>query len=233
MDPSEDSVAAGSQRSSTAWATGLSVTGGAVLFMILRLLAVSNYDWRHAFLVAGTIDIGDAPAVVAGTLMADPAITGVALALIVPVMVIHQIHLGRPTSGNSGNLAMVIIVVVATLALVWTYRTWWILLGAVVVAAALLVLLGAGRRNARGQRFAHWILHRTGAVMILATLLVAAAVRVPWMPLEHIDTRTGAVSGYVLETAPGFVKILREEDRDIMIVNTGDIVSRHEIPPSL
>lgn len=213
-----------------AWSKGLSLTGAALLFMVLRLLAVSHYDWRRASSIAGTIGLDDASRIVLGTLLADPTVTGIMLAILVPISLSHQYRLGKPSADNAGNLAMLIVVSLFAAVLLITYHLWLMLAIAAALSAALLALQIKGHRDAQGRRFALFIAHRTGLLMILAALVVAAIVHVPWMPLERIETRTGTVTGYVMQNPPGFLKVLTDKDREILIINIGDVRSREELP---
>lgn len=212
-----------------AWSKGLSLTGAAVLFVVLRLFAVSDYDWVRAASVADTIGLDDAPRMVLATLMAEPKVTAVVLAVLVPVTLSHQWRLGKPSFQNAGNLAMLIIVVLFGTVLLITYRLWWMLIIVGVVGALVIALQARARRDPEGRLFAVSVLHRSGVVAILAMLAAAAIVRMPWAPLERIETRDGTVIGYVLENPPGFLKVLTDDDREIVIIGIDHVRSRREI----
>ncbi|MGW4352960.1 hypothetical protein ACWELJ_12830 [Nocardia sp. NPDC004582] len=220
----------GSDEIGAAWTVGLSLTGAAVLFVVLRLFAVSDYDWVRAASVADTIGLDDASRMVLGTLMADPTVTAVVLAVLVPASLSHQWRLGMPTFRNAGNLVMLIIVVLFGAVLLITFRLWWMLIIAGVIGALMIALLATGHRGPEGRRFALFVMHRSGLVAILAMLVTAAIVRVPWAPLERIETRDGTVIGYVLENPPGFLKVLTDDDREIVIIGIDHVRSREEIP---
>lgn len=49
---------------------GLSA-GAAVLFLLLRVMAVSHWDWSTAFALADVVDFGDAVTIIFGTLFAE------------------------------------------------------------------------------------------------------------------------------------------------------------------
>ncbi|MEU1429638.1 hypothetical protein ABZ412_21420 [Nocardia sp. NPDC005746] len=219
----------GSDEPGAAWSTGLSLTGAAVLFVVLRLFAVSDYDWVRAASVADTIGLDDAPRMVLATLMADPRVTAVVLAVLVPVSLVHQWRLGMPSFQNAGNLAMLIVVVLFGAVLLITIRLWWMLIIVGVVGVLVIALQTTAHRDPEGRRFALGVMHRSGAVAILAMLAAAAIVRVPWAPLERIETRDGTVIGYVLANPPGFLKVLTDEDREIMIIGIDHVRSREEI----
>lgn len=213
--------------SARGWATGLSLTGAAVLFLMLRLFAITRYDWHTAFAIADTIQFDDAPTVIIGTLMADRLISGLALMLLLPVAVVHQSRLGLRDRGHDGHIAWLITLVVATIALVLTYRAWWLLAGAVIIGALLTLALRT-RERGTGRTAALWVMRRVGLLTVLAALVVAATVRTPWVPLERITTSGGVVEGYVLETPAGFLKVLRRDERAMVVIETAGVTSRHE-----
>ncbi|QLY32692.1 hypothetical protein H0264_10935 [Nocardia huaxiensis] len=225
-----DSRPAEEQATPTGWTVGLSLTGAAVLFLVLRLLAVSKYDWRLAFSMAGTIGIDDVPRMVIGTLMADPRLVGVVLAVLLPATLIHQIGLGRLGWDSIGTMAALLIVALATVALVSTYHLWWVLALATAVGALLALPLLLWRRHPTARRF-DWLVDHTSVLMLAAAFILAATVGVPWVSLERIETPTATIHGYVLENPPGFLKILTEDRREITIINTTEVQSRTEIPP--
>ncbi|MFC4376564.1 hypothetical protein ACFO5K_20935 [Nocardia halotolerans] len=212
-------------------AKGLSATGVAGLFLLLRLFAVTDYNWNAAFSVAGALGIDDVAAMVIGTLMASPVLGGIALAVLLPEALIHQIRLGRPRWTNAGNLAWLIVVLLFTVSLLWTFRLWWVLGVAAVVGAALYLLLRAGKKDPEGSRFAHWFVTSSALIVTLAALILAATVQVPWVALEHIHTEHGLVKGYVLENPPGYLKVLLDAEREIVIIDTADVTGREEIDP--
>src|SRR5690349_17205437 len=69
-------------RSVSAKHTGSALTGAAVLFVLLRLLAVSHYDWHTAFALLHTLELDDAPGLFLGTFMADDRISTVLLMIV-------------------------------------------------------------------------------------------------------------------------------------------------------
>jgi len=95
-------------------AKGLSATGVAGLFLLLRLFAITDYDWNAAFSVVGTLGLDDVVPMVIGTLMASPLLGGIALAVLLPEAVVRQIRLGRPSWTTAGNLAWLVTVALFT-----------------------------------------------------------------------------------------------------------------------
>ncbi|MCA2209903.1 hypothetical protein [Nocardia rosealba] len=214
-------------------AKGLSATSVAALFLLLRVFAVTDYDWNAAFSLAGTLGLDDVVIMVLGTLMASPVLGGIALAILLPEALIHQIRLGRPRWTNAGNLIWLLIVALFTAALLWTYRMWWVLVASALLAVVLYILLRAGKRDPEGSRMAHWFVSSSALIVTLAALVLAATVQVPWVSLEEIATKNGVVRGYVVENPPGYLKVLLEREREIVIVDTADVTGRTEIQPDL
>lgn len=208
--------------------TGLSLTGAAVLFLALRLFAVTGYDWHTAFAVAETLGIDDAATIVVGSLMAEPVAAGAAVALTAALAIVHQWRMRREGQAHLGRLALLVAVVVFGAALVVSYGMWWVPACTALIAAVLALLLHLRRRD-RWRRVAGWIVARTGAVVVLAILIMAATVRTPWVPLERIETDEGTVYGYVLDTSPGFLKVLDEEHHRLEILVSTDVTSRVEL----
>ncbi|WP_181698172.1 hypothetical protein [Nocardia sp. GTS18] len=80
---------------------------------------------------------------------------------------------------------------------------------------------------------AHWFVSSSALIVTLAALVLAATVQVPWVSLEEIATKNGVVRGYVVENPPGYLKVLLEQEREIVIVDTADVTGRTEIEPDL
>ncbi|MEV6063475.1 hypothetical protein AB0L62_26030 [Nocardia asteroides] len=213
-------------------AKGLSATGLAGLFLLLRLFAITDYDWNAAFSVVGTIGIDDVAAMVIGTLMAAPDVGGFALAVLLPIAIVHQIRLGKPSWDSAGNLAWLITLALFTAALLWTYRMWWVPVVAGVLTMVLVLLYRKGRKGREGYRIVHWVLRSSALIVTLAALILAAVVQNPWVSLERITTEDGVIEGYVMENPPGFLKVLLDEDREMIIVDTADVTHREEIDPA-
>lgn len=207
---------------------GLSITGAAALFLALRLFAITDYHWGSAFAVAETVELNDAPTVVVGTFMANPRISGIVLAVLLPLTVIR---LQRNRWRNAGYQAVVITLGAFTATLVITYQAWWVLALIAGVAAVLTSLLMLSR-NDRGYRFAAAVYRRTGLVIALGMLLIAATVSEPWVPRERIETTSGTHVGYVMGGMSSFPKVLLDDTREMKIIDANDITSREEIEPA-
>jgi hypothetical protein len=71
-----------------------------------------------------------------------------------------------------------------------------------------------------------------GPTPLLAALVLAVLVRTPWVPLERIETGDGVVLGYVVDSEPGFHKVLTEEERELLILSDAEVDRREELPPA-
>lgn len=205
----------------TSHADTLLVTGGAVMFVLLRLLAVSHYDWHTTFAMLHTLDLEDAPGLFLGTFMADVWVSSVVLVVMVPLTIFYAI------SKRSRTAPLAVAVLVAFLvAHVITYHRWWVPVGTAVVTA---VLVFAGLMRRRPDSPVTFVLHRFGYLVGAAALAVATIAATPWVPLERIETDSGTIEAYVMETSPGFLKVLSAQEREFRILRTDEVRSRVEL----
>ncbi|MFE9259183.1 hypothetical protein [Streptomyces sp. NPDC006879] len=225
---------------------GLPLAAAAVLFLVLRLFAVSGYDWHTAFAVLHTMDLGDSIGIVIGTLMADSLAAAAYLALLTPIALLwlhrsfsaspaphtsadaHQAQPPRP--GLRSGVLILLSALAALAAYVWTFHAWWLPLAALAVGGLIFALGAGAKAGGRRQRLTVWTGRRLGVLIVAAWLLAAATVRTPWVPLERLQLRDGArLTGYVLQTEPGFLKVLTEEEREFLILTDQEVASRQEI----
>lgn len=201
----------------------------AALFLLLRIFAVSKWDWYTASDVAGTVDFGTAPAIALGTLFAEPTITGVVVMTLLPLV---ALNLAWPQPGLSQGLVPRLLAVAVlgavTIALVSTLRIWWLPAGAILIGAILIVVRLAWQHTV-AHRTASKLLERAGTLVTIGILALAATISTPWTARESIETTQGSIIGYVLETPSGYLKILTDDDRELIILVSGDIISRHAL----
>lgn len=217
----------------------------AALFVVLRLFAVSGYDWHTAFAVLHTMDVDDSVSIVVGTLMADSFAAAAYLTLLTPIALLWM-RMGLQTarrlrtqataerlSARSGlrSGALLLFSLVATLgAYVWTFHAWWLPLIALAATVLLFALAYGTKAGGRLQRVALWTGRRLGMLITVGWLIAAATVKTPWVPLEHVELRGGVqLRGYVLRAEPGFLKLLTEREREFRILSDNDVTSRREI----
>ncbi|AEF41155.1 hypothetical protein [Hoyosella subflava] len=205
----------------------LTGTGVLFLFLLLRLLAVSGYDWHIAFAVIHTVDLNEGFAILIGTLMAEPTFTGIALAVLLPLALLRLLW---PMAGHNrvSGLVLLAVLVTAFVSLIATHHLWWLV--AVAIAIGFVVaLLELMRHHDRLHEAGVFLLHRIGLVTGAFLLALAALVTTPWVPLEEITLTDETIRGYVMETSPGFLKILTEADREFLIIPSGEVEARAEV----
>ncbi|MFD5827362.1 hypothetical protein [Lentzea sp. NPDC060358] len=197
--------------------TGSALTGAAVLFVLLRLLAVSHYDWHTAFALLHTLELDDAPGLFLGTFMADDRISTVLLMVVTPATFFYYVRTRKePDHAHATPLLALIVLAALMVSHTLTYHRWWIAPGAVVIGAAMVLAI----RNAR------WLLQWFAWILAGTALAVAAVVSTPWVPKERINDE-GEV--YIFETSPGFLKVLDARDREFRILRTEDVRKREEL----
>lgn len=204
----------------------LGTTAGiATLFLLLRLLAVSEWDWNTAGAIADSLDFGDALPIAFGTLFARPELTGFLVALLLPFALLRALWPlgGHGTPTLSGILAAIALI---TVAVVWvrTFDSWWVVIGAVVLGGVLLTARLIWRRGT-GRRLVVATMRSAGVVAVVGLLGLAVVIDTPWMSKERLDAGNGPIEGWVFEVQPGFVKLLTEE-REVLVLFTGDIEER-------
>ena len=209
----------------------LTSVGAAVLFLLLRVLAVSGWDWHTAFALTHTVDFDDAISIALGTLMANEVATGVLLIWLLPVSVIGALWPFGGGRRTSSALLLAATMVAATVALVSTEHAWWVLTGAAVIAV-LVILARLFWHHGPVHRATEIAVRRIGLTALLAALVLAALVRTPWVPLERIETGDDVVLGYVVDSEPGFHKVLTEDERELLIVSDAEVDHREELPPA-
>ncbi|MCC8243775.1 hypothetical protein [Saccharothrix luteola] len=199
---------------------GTVLTGAAVMFVLLRLLAVSHYDWHTAFALLHTLDLEDAPGLFLGTFMADKWISSVLLVVMVPLTVFYAV-------GRRSRVAPLVVAVLSAflVAHVLSYHWWWVPVGAVALTVVLVFVERVRRLHAQMD----FVLRRFGYVVGGVALVVAAVVATPWVPLERIETSGDTIEAYVMETSPGFLKVLGARERGFRILRAEDVRSRLEL----
>lgn len=225
--------------------TGLTITAAGFTFVALRLFAVSSYNWHTAFAVLHTLDVGDTVGLVLGTVMADSLASALLLTLLVPIALLRiglerrhareaadqaRAEGRRPQRPDAVGSLLLLIALVVIVAHLVTFRSWWLLL-LLGAFCGLFFAIGHGvRAGGRVRRATLWASRHLSALAVLALLLGAATLRTPWVPMERIELHDGQkVTGYVMATDPGFLKLLTEHDRKLIILRDEDVISRDEV----
>lgn len=210
------------------------VSWSAAAVLLLRLMAVSHWNWHTAFDVADVVDFSDAISIVYGTLFAEPTYTSILVMLLLPLVVLRivwPVSNPHPLLSASASVMLLVAVLTCTIALVVTYDQWWLLVGSFAIAAMLV----AGRiiwRRGGAHAIVMRILRSTAATAGVGGLLLAAAVTEPWTPREHIETDSQVVDGYTLKVEPGYLKVLTTKDRQVKIISNDEVKFRSQHPAS-
>lgn len=228
---------------------GIGVPGGiAILFVLLRILAVSHWNWDTATSIAGTIDLQSIFQMAMGTLFARPGLTGLVVMILLPLVVFSLVW---PTPGESRwhLTPMLFATVLAAIAVsrVVSSRSWWLPIG-VLVIGGVLVAVYRRYQGVLEHRFVVLGKRSVNVAILVAVLILAATIDTPWLERERIvvtptsvsavfaadalggSPDTVAVTGYVLEVQPGFTRILTD-GRDVVILRSNQIMSREVIDP--
>ncbi len=197
-------------------------TAWVFVFLVLRIFAVSGYDWRTAFAVSTTLGLDDGLGLLFGSLMAGHLLTSVLLMGVVPLLVAAYVwgppeH--RPVVMLLSTLGLIILAALTT-----TFHAWWLPVGTAVLLGLFALVRRLPRRSAL-RRVSMAALSRVGWIAGVAVLLVAAFVQTPWVPLEQIETTDGTLDGYVLSVDPGFLNVLTD-DHEFVILISGEVLSR-------
>lgn len=194
----------------------------AFAFLILRIFAVSGYHWDTAFLVSTTIGLNDGLALVFGSLMAGHTLTAVLLISVLPLLI--SAYLWGPPEHRPVAALLSTVGMITLVALTVSFNAWWLPIG----TAATLSVFALIRRlppERPVRRVVAVAMARVGWVAGVGALLLAALVQTPWVPPEKIVTTDGVISGYVLSVDSGYLNVLTDEHRFVILIS-GDVISR-------
>ncbi|MFI6518640.1 hypothetical protein ACIBF1_24005 [Spirillospora sp. NPDC050679] len=207
------------------WGTTAAV--GGLMFLLLRLLAVTHYHWGAAFGISDSINFDDVVGVLVGTLLGDAVLTGVLLAVLVPLLAAERLHGHRRGRWAPGRTLVVIVLAGLYFSGLVSFRSWPLLLVVLVVSALLVVVL---LRHGPAEEVVHRLLGRTGLLVMGALLTLAAVSDTPWVPRERITLQSGEhLVGYVMDVTNVTVKVLLDDGRELRLVSSKDVASRVEL----
>ncbi len=197
-------------------------TAWAFAFLLLRIFAVSGYDWDTAFAVSTTLGLGDGLALLFGSLMAGQLLVAILLVLVLPLLI--AAYVWGPRSHRPVVLLSATVGTVTLLALSVSFAGWWLSVGTAAVfgVLALIRLLPPQHRLRRATSA---VMVRASLVTGVGVLVVASLTQTPWVPREDITTTHGVITGYVLSVDSGFLNVLTEE-HEFVIVISGDVLRR-------
>lgn len=216
-----------SQSDGGALGRGLGLSAGAaILFLLLRLMAVSGWDWDTAFRIADVVDFGDSIPIVFGTLFAQPLYTGILIMWLLPLTVLRLVFpLQGRRFGTVSDILLLAVLLACGISLTRSHHEWWLLVGAALIAAAMV----SARLSPHGgaiRRGAIAVLGSIGPTAIAGALVLATVVSTPWTPLEIIETETETINGYVIKVESGYLRVLVDDPREMIIIMGNEVVSR-------
>lgn len=190
--------------------------------LVLRLFAVSGYNWETAFQVSTTIGLDDGIALVFGTLLAGPFLTAMLLILTVPLL--FSAYMWGPVQRRPVAFLLTALGIGVMVALTATYQSWW-LPAATVVMFSLFALIHRLLPKRRVRRLLMAAMSRASLVAGVGVLIIAGLIQTAWVPLEQIQTTDRIISGHVLSVDSGYLNVLTA-DHEFMIVLTKNVISR-------
>lgn len=230
-DAASNSVLTEIQIPATAGAKGAGLTAAVVVMILfVRIMAVAGWNWETAADIAESFDFDDAVPIIFGTLFEMPMLTGITASVVLPLAV-YRLVLIRRSRDRYWELADWLIIVLLALILFVlfnSYGIWW----PIVVTGVMAVLLTATLHFIHGGEV-HTLLveasRRVGTLLIAVLVVLSVFVTTPWDVRERIETTSGVIYGHVLESTPGFLKVLTD-DRETRILLTGEVLARTAEP---
>lgn len=195
---------------------------GGFVFLILRIFAVSGYDWDTAFAVSTTLGLSDGLALLFGSLMAGHLLVTYLMIVILPLLL--ATYVWSPLGRRPVVLLATTLALVTLAALTVSFEIWWLPVAVAAVFGLFALIRMLSAKNALRRAFAK-AMSSVGLVSGVALLLVAAFVQTPWVPQEQIETTDGPLTAYVLSVDSGYLNLLTQ-DHEFVIVNSGDVISR-------
>lgn len=194
----------------------------AFIWLILRIFAVSGYDWSTAFAVSTTLSPSDGLALLFGSLMAGHVVVAILLIVVLPLLIASYVW--SPRGHRPAVMLATTLGVVTLAAMTVSFREWWLLVASAAVFGvfALIHILSAKNPVRRALMAT---MSRIGWVSGIALVVVAAVVQTPWVPQEQIETTEGTITAYVLSVDSGYLNILTE-DHTFEILISSDVISR-------
>lgn len=207
-------------------ATVVGVSAGVlVIFLLLRILAVSHWDWEVAARVLDSFDFGDSAGIIAGTFFSAPLLAAAVLAIVTPFVLLRVTWHRHRHRVSMTAAAMAVLCTALLISVALSEGLWW----APVLALALttgLYLAGRVDQDRRFRRAVHWLVARSWVIAVIGTLVLAVAVQVPWSSLETITLRDGtAIDAYVLQESPSGLHVLRPGG-DVEVLLNADVAGR-------
>ncbi len=212
-DVDEDRRASGMAVGSAVWVFS---------FLILRIFAVSGYNWETAFLVSTTMSLNDGLSILFGSLMAGHVLVAVLLIFVQPILIAALVW-----GAQDRRLVMLLAAVVGLVILITltaSFGSWWLPVTATLVLVSFVMIRRLPEANKVRKLWAAIILRAVG-VAGAAVLVVAAFLQTPWVPHEVIETTNDTINGYVMSVDSGYLNVLTD-DHEFVIIVSSDVISR-------
>ncbi|WP_129587547.1 hypothetical protein [Actinomyces minihominis] len=208
-------------------ASEVGLTAGLVTLLIfLRIFAVAWWDWSVAAALAESFEFNDSVSILVGTLFERPTLTGLLIIVALPLALFRDYWLAshKVTRSRIKNAFLIVALIAMVYVLVRTMGMWWVAIAAATASIVLVIFSKVVKHVGWNRDIARFGAH-VGGALALALVSIAATIDTPWVSEEYIETTDGIINGYVLETEPGFVKILSEQ-REILFIPDEDVISR-------
>lgn len=199
------------------------------MILVLRLFAVADWDWEVGASLAESFNVDDALAIILGTLFERPTLSGTIIAVALPLGFFREYWMAKYglTKSRANNWFTLVALFATGYVLTRTFDLWWIFATAAFLTVAFIAFAKISKAHQWHIQLSKVGTH-LGILVGMALLVVAATIDTPWMEQEQIDTKTEAITGYVLEASPGFLKIMTDE-REILILPDSEVTSREII----
>ncbi len=208
-----------------------SVTAAVVaLFLFVRILAVSHWNWNVASDIADSFNFDDAISILFGTLFEMPIVSGIIISVVLPLAIFRLFWLTRHADrvSNLTDVFVIITLGITLFVLIRSYGMWWPLAIVFAVTGSLIVA-ALLPESARTRKILSKVGRNAGTLMVASFLLLAVLINTPWIPREQIETDDGKIYGYVLQENAGFIKVLTD-DHDVVFVKVDNIEARTAAP---
>ena len=217
----------GQEQNNDASVTGIvGVSAGVVaLFLVLRIMAISHWDWNTAGRVLDAFDFSDSASIVAGTVFSRPDLAGWMLGILTPFVLVRLVwHRHRKQFSLSG-VTLAVLCVAMLLSVAFSARD---ALGLILAAVLLVALIISYRMDheARFHKAVHWLVERSPVIALIGALVLAVVVDNPWASRETFTLSDGSTqSGYVLNESPSGLHVLNDQ-RQVEVLLNRDVVDR-------
>lgn len=211
-------------------AKGVGLTAALLaLFLFIRVLAVSGWDWETAADLADSFNFDDAVPIVFGTLFELPIVTGVIAALLLPIA-LFRIYVVRNDASVEAILknGFIVVSLLATMYVLFrSFGLWWPIVVSLLLTGALVVAFHVWS-SGKAHIFLGRLGKHTGLLLLGSLLVLALLVDTPWMPREEITLKDRVVYGHVLEASPGFLKVITD-DKEVLYFTDAEVERRKAV----